>query len=782
MKGLSRLLIIGAWAPNLVFSAIVNGRLSITEGNASAIVPSVAADDSVSTVERTGEWKPNELVLIANNGSFKMIKDNMNKIPDWVQKYKDWEALALQDTASAKSLSARYGEEKLGMPHWFCDPDNGCSSLPSPLKILQFVDATEPEMPRDKRLEEAQGRYWAAMSYYMTFRTASHTLNALKRAQDFVLPRIDTIIVDFTKQGNSKAILQCKIKTFFIDMTYQFTEKFLMLSLTKATGFEGKWGNVATKFEKAEPFYILSMVRQIIDFTLPMEHDYKYKKFGAGNDGDDSLEFLRLTSMTYTSDLYCGHIDGQAADGSDTMTRISDSKYHISEIMKQYIKDISGVFRALNGHGEVDLDLKMSDWMLNANYDEMVHRLDRVDISAEAQKFSQTISGYLISAGWASNKCYMKCQPKMFRDTVQTRCFDAKFAADRFCPEDAPDTLCQVNCYTMLDSGNHEKKLIGIEKLPKHGFDIENIKRDSWENYKELKRLRKPQMDYVNGKEFTFGAENRSALILSVSLSRTNIISDKPTKSLNFPCFSGQDYRGLDTEQHLINMNMGFGSTDWGGGGKGKARVWEMFQQHCPEQTREMPPLTRYLNMVCGQRLKWPDKSLRDGLVHRRVMQPDLEGKNFETCRTLREKTEDMDEETANHLFCHGYWPESATIFANERSWVYTDWNHRWHRGSGLKFMWHHKFRCHLHRKGNQNFRPDQKWLEMNWSNDPSKVVGEGDNINGTVLELDSEDFKAMEDMPTDAEDIDPEATERLRHIIEEFSKEIIRTKSIQSS
>ncbi|TGO28077.1 hypothetical protein BPAE_0032g00200 [Botrytis paeoniae] len=778
MKALFQLLIIGAWAPNLVFSAIAGDRLSITDGNAPALVLSAVADDSVSIAKRTEEWTPNELVVIANNGCFKMIEENMDKIPDWVQKYKDWEASALQDTASGKSLSARYGEEKLGMPHWFCDPDNGCSSLPSPLKILQFVDATEPSMPRDKRVEEAQGRYWVAMSYYMVFRTGTHTLNALKRAQDFVLPRIDTIIGDFTKQGNSDAILKCKIKTFFIDMIYQFSTKFLRMSLAKLVKIEGSGGGPWTSFNKLDPFQYGTLLKQILDFALPMEHAYKYKKFGAGNDGENSENFLRLTSMTYTSDLYCGHIDGQAADGSDTGSRISDSKYHMSEIMKQYIKNISDVFRALNGFGEAHFDQKMSDWMFNANYEEIVHRLDRVDISEEAQNFSHTLSGYFISASWASNKCYMKCQPKMFRPHVQKKCHDEKFAADRFCPDDAPDTLCQVNCYTMLDSGNHEKKLIGLEQLGKHGFDIENVKRDSWENYKELKRLKKPQIDYVNGKEFTFGADNKSALVLSVSVSSTNRISDKPVRSTNFPCFSGQDYRGLDTEQHLINMNMGFGSTDWGGGKKGNARAWEMFQQQCPEQTRKMPPLTRYLNIICGQRLKWPERTARDGLVHRRVMQPDIEGKNFETCKTLREKTEDMDEETANHLFCNGYWPESSKIFGNEKPWIYTDWNARWHRGSGLKFMYNHKLRCFLHRSSHRKFRPDQKWLDMNWINDPSKVIGEGSNLNGTVLELDPEEANVMEELPDDAEDIDPEATERLRHIISELSKEIMKSKS----
>lgn len=208
MKAPFQLLIIGAWAPNVVFSAIVNGRPSITDGTAPMLIASTVADNRVSIAKRTEEWTLKELVVIANNGCFKMIEDNMDKIPDWVQKYKDWEALALQDTASEKSLSARYGEEKLGMPHWFCDPDNGCSSLPSPLKILQFVDATEPYMPREKRVEEAQGRYWAAMSFYMTFRTATHTLVSL-----FMIAHHSLLLTTVRMRSNAPRILCCQEST-----------------------------------------------------------------------------------------------------------------------------------------------------------------------------------------------------------------------------------------------------------------------------------------------------------------------------------------------------------------------------------------------------------------------------------------------------------------------------------------------------------------------------------------------------------------------------------------
>ncbi|CAD6446010.1 e2d4624d-ae6a-4e5b-abfe-3d30f284277c [Sclerotinia trifoliorum] len=739
----------------------------------------LSSPDDLKIAKRQETWSRPELVGISNSGIFKMDTPNMEKF-DWAPRYKDWETLALHDSGSGKSLSARYGEEKLGKPHWFCDPDNGCTAMPTPLEVLEFVDVSQPGMTRDEKIEEAQARYWAGMSYYLVFRTGTHTINALARAQDFVLARIDSIIYDFTKQDNEDTILKCEIKKWFINMIYQYTGKALRFGMSRfVQAEEGKEIKDAglnppswKKLSKADPFMFTEFLKQLLDFTLPMEHTVgKAIKHPQGNEGESSIDFLRLTSERYTSDLYCGHMDGIAGTGSDNMVRIADASFHISEIMKQYIQNLSDVFRALNGFTDVQGTGKtMSDWMFNADYEAIISRLDSIDIAKEAQSFSQKLSGYFISAAWASNKCYMKCQTELNRGTVKKRCHAKKFASERFCPEDYPDTLCQVNCYTMMDSGNHEKQLIGLDKLSKHGFDIEDIKKTSWEYSRELKKLHKPQLDYVNGKEFTFNGD-RSAITLSVSTSKSNRIADKPRRSRNFPCFSGQDYRGMDTESHLTNLGMGFGSTDWGEETKANPRAWEMFQHHCPEQTRKMAPLTRYLNIICGQRLLFPEKTWQDGLVHRRVMKPDIEGKNREVCQTLREKTENMDENTANYLFCSGRWPESSKIFSNEKGWVYTDWNSRWHRGSGLKFMLSHKYRCMIYMMQNRNFNVGEQWANMDWHADPTKVVDDGAHVNGTVLALDDDDVKDLETMPEDSLSMDPAATKELKRKLAEFEK-----------
>ena len=146
------------------------------------------------------------------------------------------------------------------------------------------------------------------------------------------------------------------------------------------------------------------------------------------------------------------------------------------------------------------------------------------------------------------------------------------------------------------------------------------------------------------------------------------------------------------------------------------------------------------MNVVCGQHLRWPDKSVQDGLVHRRHLQPDLHGENDAICSGLREKTADMDEDTANYLFCTANWNETKEIFQNERWWIYTDWNVPSHRGSGLKFMYSHKIRCRQFlRKLPKGFKLDQKIVDM-WVGGDDQEQSNGNFLNATMSA--DQDFK----------------------------------------
>ncbi|ESZ93884.1 hypothetical protein SBOR_5742 [Sclerotinia borealis F-4128] len=676
---------------------------------------------------------------------------------DWLERFKKWEDSAL-NSSSARSLSTRYGQEKMGETEWICNPDSGCASKPNPLSILEFVDATETGLSRDEKVEEAQARYWAAMSFWLIFSSASNTMRVISGAIAYVIPRIDSIISRFTKQDDPTAILYCQLKTWAIQLSWGISMDFIgmgfgFIPAGQAASTVAKMADMAMR---NVPKYIEGL-KYHIEFGLPIANGIlKAKKHPVGNEGG-SVDFLRLKE-SYTSDLWCGQMDGITGTGADTPTRISDTGFHLSAIFMEYLATLSDAYRSLNGlRPDVPGSHKMSEWMYSADYEDTIHRLETFDIAKEAKSWGQRLEGYLISAAWASNKCYMKCQINMDPETVLEKCHAPESAEMRYCPADEPTTLCQYSCWTMMNNGNHEKGLIGQDSLEMFGFSTAELGQNSWEHYKELRNnYFKPELDLENGKEFTFNM-GKSALTLSVSSSDTNIVADNPLKkSKNFPCFSGRDYRGLDTEAFMYRLGMGPGHTDWGEATKGKPRAWETFQHRCPEETLEMKPVTRYLNLICGLHLSWPDKTdKKTKLLHHRIMKPDIHGDNLEICQSLRAKTADMNEETANYLFCTAGWEEAQKIFARERNWVYTDFNAHWHMGSGRKTIYSHQVRCQQYVKNlPADFKVDDKWLIADSSANVSMTTGGEVHLEGTMLQL-ANDEDRKEPIPADAKPLD---------------------------
>lgn len=75
--------------------------------------------------------------------------------------------------------------------------------------------------------------------------------------------------------------------------------------------------------------------------------------------------------------------------------------------------------------------------------------------------------GYLASAVWRASNCAMQCQ----NDTHSHEfCTDDAVDQFRMCPEE--NVMCQVGCWTHLETGNHEVPLYGHEQLASKGFDL----------------------------------------------------------------------------------------------------------------------------------------------------------------------------------------------------------------------------------------------------------------------------------------------------------------------
>lgn len=159
-----------------------------------------------------------------------------------------------------------------------------------------------------------------------------------------------------------------------------------------------------------------------------------------------------------------------------------------------------------------------------------------------------------------------------------------------------------------------------------------------------------------------------------------------------------------------------------------------------------MAPFTRFLNLVCGLHLRWPDPV--DWHQKDLIMKPDLDNENQGVCSALRTRAKDLNEQTANIMFCSGTWPEAQHIFSTEGYRAYTDYGADEHRYTGLRYMLNHKDRCAYYLKHlPKSFQVDSKLLSIdgNVSNtNISMITGPDADFTGSALEgVESEQHEA---------------------------------------
>jgi hypothetical protein len=185
----------------------------------------------------------------------------------------------------------------------------------------------------------------------------------------------------------------------------------------------------------------------------------------------------------------------------------------------------------------------------------------------------------LISAAWASSKCYQKCadRPDKNRTTVCTE--KSTHKESRYCPEEAPHRGCQLQCFTTQSILNHEKSLNGIAHLKDYKLDLPQVKEAVYRNY--LKRGNegyKAPSQYTGADMLSFVSNTfsgQSVLRLPTCVSEGIIVTDfdelTPFDGINWgrnqkvPCTCG-NWKSNETRAFMTELGLAKGQRDFESG------------------------------------------------------------------------------------------------------------------------------------------------------------------------------------------------------------------------
>jgi hypothetical protein len=225
----------------------------------------------------------------------------------------------------------------------------------------------------------------------------------MDRTKSSLVARVDSIILDFTRQDESKAILQCKIRMYLFDLMWQVVTTALDLGLKQLTPIstksfavnevvdgvsrivvtteEAKWkfGNALPSNRLGPNFYLGHLKSHTQTLATEWASYSSSMRYGPEQKSSD---FLKL-NIPYTPGGFCGDLDGIAGTGGDNLWRMAEMRAHIVDIFDAYAKIVTSFHQCLNGQADCER-MRISSWMANTDWEKTVEQLDHADPAAQA--------------------------------------------------------------------------------------------------------------------------------------------------------------------------------------------------------------------------------------------------------------------------------------------------------------------------------------------------------------------------------------------------------------
>lgn len=224
----------------------------------------------------------------------------------------------------------------------------------------------------------------------------------MDRTKSSLVARVDSIILDFTRQDEIKSIIQCKIRSYLFELMWQVVTAAIDLGLKQLSPVEVKSfavGKIAdganklavvtetTKWQfgnaippaRMGPNYYLGHLKHHTQTLAEWGSFMEPLKYGPQQ---GSADFLKLHT-SYTPGGFCGDLDGIAGTGADNLWRMAEMRSHVVEIFDTYAKVVTSFHQCLNGQSNCQR-MRISSWMANNDWEKTVDQLDHADPATQA--------------------------------------------------------------------------------------------------------------------------------------------------------------------------------------------------------------------------------------------------------------------------------------------------------------------------------------------------------------------------------------------------------------
>ncbi|KAE8445361.1 hypothetical protein EG329_013483 [Mollisiaceae sp. DMI_Dod_QoI] len=535
----------------------------------------------------------------------------------------------------------------------------GCNKKPGPERIIDHFMRHYPSPERAMEMSRKVNFVFERIDSFVKVLSVQH--DNLETAKTTLMTKVPSLVNSFTPTTSLEAKIICHVYETLVALEWDRLRT--MVSTAMGPVDNGmNWG-IGTGGTAA---FLITVQQQMIKLGIAI---HKLKKGSSSKSVSMGEDFELRMDNSYA--------EGICDLNDETAVRKDQMQAHVGKL-----------FPALQLISEATMQAVLMGNAPESGFSMVAAIIGRPNAKRAMEQMSAGLSIYqgnvaqmyeelYVSYALTNSQCYIKMAHYPDEKEYNSRCAPQSNwwnLQSRMC-DPVQKTVAQAQCWTSRQHDNREKALIGIDALKHHNLDIQQVLRDSVDNYFEFgaKGIRPLVIGESDPLSFDYMLNlNRSLINLPVCNSKLIDVTDfdnnlltwgQKIKNQNFPPTCG-DSAASETSIFMDRLGLGSNQTKFL-----QEDTVELMQAIVTNNARNFSPYERYM-AFCGMGIQFPN--IRSGtgkelpfLMHRFKM-----GRaKSQYCDAIKTETQGMTPREANRMFCTNS-RIAKNVFKEERDWA----------------------------------------------------------------------------------------------------------------